>query len=148
MNEPITFTLGQVTTGFLAVCAGITCICLAVSWLIKAWYAFKKPGIDKEKKIHERFEHVETRVDNLSNDFEIEKKRIDDFAEEYKKTTRQHDEAIAWLAEGQKLILEVQRTSIDIELNGGTDTSKLHEMDTKIDRYLANALYSRLEREV
>jgi len=141
MNEPITFTLGQVTTGFLAVCAGITCICLAGSWLIKAWNAFKKPSTDKEKKVDERFKAIEKRVDTLASDFADSQQNYNTLIKHYHITRDRHDDDIRSLFKGQMLLLEVQRASIDFKLNDGTDKSKLQEMDAKIDSYLSSEVY-------
>lgn len=141
MNEPITFTLEQVITGFFFGCSGITAVCVATSWLIKAWNGLKNPSKVKEQKTDDRFKAIEQRVDSLASDFVESQQHYNSLIKHYHLTRDRHDDDIRSLFKGQMLLLEVQRASIDFKLNDGTDKSKLQEMDAKIDSYLSSEVY-------
>ena len=51
MDRVITITPQGLMTGFLAVCAGISCIGAAIGWIIKAWTHFKKPSNDQNARL-------------------------------------------------------------------------------------------------
>ena len=141
MNEPVTFTLGQLTTVFLCICSGITAVCLAGSWLIKVWNGIKQPGRDKEQKTEERFLANEAKIDNIAADLVKSQQYYNSLIKHYHLTRDRHDYDIQSLFKGQMLLLEVQRASIDYKLNDGTDKTKLQEMDAKIDSYLSDEVY-------
>lgn len=84
MNIPITITLGQICTGFLAICAGIAAIGAATSWIIKAVNAAKAPG----KIQDERIEALEKKVADLEGYSKSDKSRLEEIEDGNRMTQR------------------------------------------------------------
>ena len=61
-----------IIAGFLAVCAGFTCICVAVGWLVKIIKAIRKPGETVNKKL----ENDNERLKKLEDDYDYIKKSV------------------------------------------------------------------------
>lgn len=77
MNEAISFTWGQFVTGFLAVCAGITCVAVAASWVIKAIKAARAPT----QKLEARIKALEEHDEEYKGYFAKDKSRLDNMEE-------------------------------------------------------------------
>lgn len=73
MDIPITFTLGQLATGFLAVCSGIAVIGVAVGWIIKLVRVAKKPNADQ----NERLDMIDEKLVEFDGYLRRDKQRID-----------------------------------------------------------------------
>ena len=84
MDEPITFTLGQIIAAFLSFCGGISVIGAAVGWIVKAINAAKAP----QKKQTERMDALEIRIKDLEIFSKSDKARLDDIEEGNRVTQR------------------------------------------------------------
>ena len=73
MNTIVSFTVGQLIGGFLAVCAGLSCIALAISWIAKGWNKVREP----EKKQNERITALERRVAKHDEFLDRDKERLE-----------------------------------------------------------------------
>ncbi len=72
MNTPITFTPATLIGGFLALCAGLSCIAGAASWVIKMLRAAKAPA----KRVDERLESLENTVEDYRAYFDNDQQRM------------------------------------------------------------------------
>ena len=84
MNIPITTTFGQLCAGFLAVCAGISCIGAAIGWIIKGLNRVKRPGQEQ----NDRLDHLESRVTALEGFSKSDKDRLEEIEESNRMTLR------------------------------------------------------------
>ena len=73
MNTIVSFTVGQLIGGFLAICAGLSCIALAVSWIAKGWNKVREP----EKKQNERITDLERRMAKHDEFLDRDKERLE-----------------------------------------------------------------------
>ena len=142
MDAPITFTMSQFVSNFLAICAGISAIGVAFTWILKMVGVIQKPVKDKSQAIADRFAATDQRINTVEITLNKSIEKYEKLIAHYHQTAHHHDEAINQLAEGQKLLLEVQRASIDFKLNDGTDKTALKAMDEKLDKYLTNLAYN------
>lgn len=84
MNEAITFTIGQLVGGFLALCAGISCVAGAVVWIVKGVRAAKAPN----QKQDDRLSALEARVAKHDEYFERDKQRLESIEDGNRVTQR------------------------------------------------------------
>lgn len=84
MDKVITMTPGGLIAGFLAICAGISAVATAASWLIKAIKAVKAPT----KAQDDRLDALEDTVRQHAEYFAADKKRLDAFEEGNRITQR------------------------------------------------------------
>lgn len=113
MNTVVSFTVGQLIGGFLTICAGLSCIALAVSWIIKAVNKVRAP----ERKQDERITDLERRVAKHDEFLDRDKERLEAIEEGNRVT--QHA-LLALLAHG-----------ID-----GNDIKALQDAKAKLQDYL------------
>lgn len=73
MDAQITFTVGQVLAGFLALCAGLSCIAVAISWIVKGVNKVREP----EHKQDERITELERRVAKHDEFLDKDKERLE-----------------------------------------------------------------------
>ena len=73
MNTIVSFTVGQLIGGFLAICAGLSCIALAISWIAKGWNKVREP----EKKQNERITDLERRMAKHDEFLDRDKERLE-----------------------------------------------------------------------
>lgn len=72
------------TTEFLQICAGISCVAAAGGWLYKLYRAAKSPN----EKQDERLAVIEARLDAHDKFFERDKNRLDEIEEGNRVTIR------------------------------------------------------------
>lgn len=72
LDTQITISLGQIVTGLLAVCAGITAVAAAWAVLLKAWRAYKAP----ETSQNARLAALEAAVGKHAEYLDADNKRI------------------------------------------------------------------------
>lgn len=113
INEVVSFTVGQLIRGFLALCAGISCIAVAVSWIIKAAGKVREP----EKKQNERITDLERRLAKHDEFLDRDKERLE-MIEEGNRVT-------------QRAILALLAHGID-----GNDIDALRAAKTELQDYL------------
>ena len=99
-------TWQMILTGFLGVCAGFSCICVAVGWVVKIFKAAKKPTED-----------INTKLDN-------DNKRIKSLEEQSAFILK----AISLLLQDDLAILEHLRTN--------NSTGKMAEQEQKVQEFL------------
>jgi hypothetical protein len=80
----ITFTVSQLLAWFLAVCAGVTCIATAASWINKAWHAARAPDDQQDARI----KALEVKTQSYDGYFANDKKRLDTLEEGTRVTQR------------------------------------------------------------
>ena len=73
MNTPITFTPATLIGGFLAFCAGLSCIAGAAGWVIKMLRAAKAPA----KRVDERLGALESTVEDYREYFDNDQRRME-----------------------------------------------------------------------
>jgi CTP synthase (UTP-ammonia lyase) len=73
MNTAITITPTQLIEWLLAICAGISCIAVAISWIVKGIKAAKAP----DKRQDERIKVLETKTKDYDTYFAKDKTRLD-----------------------------------------------------------------------
>lgn len=113
MDTVVSFTVGQLIGGFLAVCAGLSCIALAVSWIVKGWNKVREP----EKKQDERITDLERRASRHDEFLDRDKERLE-MIEEGNRVT-------------QRAILALLAHGID-----GNDIDALRAAKTELQDYL------------
>ena len=113
MNTIVSFTVGQLIGGFLAVCAGLSCIALAISWIAKGWNKVREP----EKKQNERITALERRVAKHDEFLDRDKERLEAIEEGNRVT--------------QRAILALLAHGID-----GNDIDALRAAKTELQDYL------------
>ena len=113
MDTVVSFTVGQLVGGFLAICAGLSCIALAVSWIIKAVNKFRAP----ERKQDERITDLERRVAKHDEFLDRDKARLETIEEGNRVT--------------QRAILALLAHGID-----GNDVDALRAAKTELQDYL------------
>lgn len=84
MDTEIVFTPASLVAGILALCAGITCVAAAVTWIIKGINAARQPS----KKIHERLSALEQKVEEHESYFDSDKKRLEEMEQGNRITQR------------------------------------------------------------
>lgn len=99
-------TWQMLATGFLAVCAGFSCICVAVGWLIKIVRAVKKPSNDVKEML-----------------------KKDD------KRLKQLEESVVFMAKAISLLLQ-DDIEILRHLQTSNNTGKMKEQEDKITQFL------------
>lgn len=102
---------------FLKLCAGISCVGLALSYLIKAINSVRKPVKD-----------VSDKFKNYDEYFQRDKKRLDSF-----------EKVILDSIECNKLLLEAVHSMLS-HFEDGNSTNALREEKKKIERYLYNQI--------
>ena len=100
---------------FLKLCAGISCVGLEVSYLLKTIRSLKKP------------------VDDINKKF----KSYDDYFEEDKKRLDELEKSINGIAECNKLLLEAVYSMLG-HFEDGNNTNMLREEKKKIESFLLN----------
>ena len=105
--------MGQLVSGFLAICAGITCIAVAVSWIVKAASKVREP----EKRQDERITDLERRLAKHDEFLDRDKERLE-VIEEGNRVT-------------QQALLALLAHSID-----GNDIKALKDAKTALQDYL------------
>ena len=113
MDKVLSFTVGQLIGGFLAICAGLSCIALAVSWIIKAVNKVRAP----ERKQDERITDLERRVAKHDEFLDRDKERLEAIEEGNRVT--------------QRAILALLAHGID-----GNDIDALRAAKTELQDYL------------
>lgn len=113
MDTVVSFTVGQLIGGFLAVCAGLSCIALAISWFVKGWNKVREP----EKKQDERITDLERRVAKHDEFLDRDKERLEAIEEGNRVT--------------QRAILALLAHGID-----GNDIDALRAAKTELQDYL------------
>lgn len=102
---------------FLKLCAGISCVGLALSYLIKAVNSLKKPVTD----MNDRFQHYDEY-------FQMDKRRLDNL-----------EKVILDNIECNKLLLESVHSMLS-HFEDGNSTNALREEKRKIEQYLYNQI--------
>ena len=102
---------------FLKLCAGISCVGLALSYLIKAINSVRKPV----KDVNDKFK-------NYDEYFQNDKKRLDNF-----------EKVILDNIECNKLLLEAVYSMLS-HFEDGNHTNMLKEEKKKIEKYLFNQI--------
>lgn len=102
---------------FLKLCAGISCVGLALSYLIKAINSVRKPVKDVSDKFKSYDEY-----------FQRDKKRLDNF-----------EKVILDSIECNKLLLEAVHSMLS-HFEDGNHTNMLREEKKKIEKYLYNQI--------
>jgi hypothetical protein len=102
---------------FLKLCAGISCVGLALSYLIKAVNSLKKPVTD----MNDRFQHYD-------ECFQMDKRRLDSL-----------EKVILDNIECNKLLLESVHSMLS-HFEDGNSTNALREEKRKIEQYLYNQI--------
>ena len=113
MDTIVSFTVGQLIGGFLAVCAGVSCIALAISWTIKGWNKVREP----ERKQDERLTNIESRLARHDELLDKDNKRLEAIEEGHRVT--------------QRAILALLAHGID-----GNDIDALRAAKTELQDYL------------
>lgn len=113
MDTVVSFTVGQLIGGFLAVCSGLSCIALAISWFVKGWNKVREP----EKKQDERITDLERRVAKHDEFLDKDKERLEAMEEGHRVT--------------QRAILALLAHGID-----GNDIDALRAAKTELQDYL------------
>lgn len=113
MNTAFTFTLASLIAGFLAICAGISCVAAAVGWIIKVVRAAKAPT----KSLEARIAAIEKIIGEYAEYFANDKRRIS-AVEDGSRVT-------------QRAILALLSHAID-----GNDVDALKEAKTELQDYL------------
>jgi hypothetical protein len=93
MDVPITFTLTQLIGWILALCAGVSCVAAAYSWIAKGVRAAKGPDQKQNRRLKELEERVAQHDDYLAKD----KHRLEEIEESNRVT---HRALLALLAHG------------------------------------------------
>lgn len=109
----ITISWKLLITGFLAFCAGFSCICVAVGWVIKIVKAVRQPT----KDIHAEIADVNRKLDN-------DNKRIKVLEEQFGFVLK----AISLLLQDDLAILEHLRTS--------NNTGEMAKQEKKVKQFL------------
>lgn len=102
---------------FLKLCAGISCVGLALSYLIKAINSVRKPV----KDVNDKFKHYD-------ECFQRDKQRLDNF-----------EKVILDSIECNKLLLEAVHSMLN-HFEDGNHTNMLREEKKKIEKYLYNQI--------
>lgn len=68
MNNAITFTPSELISGILAICAGISCIAVAVNWIAKGIKAAKAPNEQQDSRLTTLEERVAKHDELLAKD--------------------------------------------------------------------------------
>lgn len=84
MDTPIIFTPSQLVAGFLAACAGISCIGAAIGWIIKAVNRAKRPNQEQ----NERLDALEQKVAEFEGYLKSDKERLENIEESNRMTQR------------------------------------------------------------
>jgi len=84
LDNPITFTPGQLVATILSICAGICAIGAAIGWVIKAVKRVQKPNQDQNKRLDE----IEARLKEYSLYFKRDKERLDEMDDGSRVTQR------------------------------------------------------------
>lgn len=69
----VSFTFGQLIAGLLAICAGISCVALAISWIAKGIQVAQAPSKRQDNRLEALEQKTHNQLDMLAND----KKRLD-----------------------------------------------------------------------
>lgn len=77
MDIPITITFSEICKGVLTICGGITAVCVAASWVIKAIHRLKKPNEDQNV----RLDALEAKMKEYETFFQRDKERLDGIEE-------------------------------------------------------------------
>lgn len=113
MNTAFTFTPASLIAGFLAICAGISCIAGAVGWVIKVIRAARAPS----KSLEARIIAIEKTIEEYADFFANDKRRLG-VIEDGSRVT-------------QRAILALLSHAID-----GNDVDALKEAKTELQDYL------------
>lgn len=70
MNAPLTFTLGGLLAGFLALCAGFTTVCVAAGHAVKLWKFRQAPSKELRQELDEIHTALAKHDKLLANDKE------------------------------------------------------------------------------
>ncbi len=73
MNTAITVTPSMLISGFIAFCAGLSCIAGAIGWVVKMIHAAKAPA----KRVDERLEALENTVEDYKDYFDNDQRRME-----------------------------------------------------------------------
>ena len=111
----ITLTWQMILTGFLAICSGITIVCVAASHLIKVVQALRKPS-----------QNTKARLDRYDKLFENDNKRIKALEERFEFVLK----AIPILLQDDLVIIKHLRTN--------NNTGKMEKQEEKLNDFLLN----------
>jgi hypothetical protein len=111
----VTLTWQMILTAFLAICSGITVVCVAAGHLIKIVQALRKPS-----------KNTKARLDRHDQLFENDHKRIQALEEKFAFVLK----AIPILLQDDLVIIKHLRTS--------NNTGKMEEQEEKLNEFLLN----------